>query len=65
VRVCQTRIKLSLITEVINKGKLRWMVVDGAVNAPAFLRFLERLIRDARGKVFLIVDRLKAHRTRL
>ena len=27
-----------------------------------YIRFLERLIRDARGKVFLIVDRLKAHR---
>ncbi len=65
VRVCQTRIKLSLITAVTNKGELRWMVVDGAVNAPTFLRFLERLIRDARGKVFLIVDRLKAHRARL
>lgn len=65
VRVCQTRIKLSLITAVTNKGELRWMVVDGAVNAPTFLRFLERLIREARRKVFLIVDRLKAHRTRL
>jgi hypothetical protein len=65
VRVCQTRIKLSLITAVTNRGKLRWMVVDGAVNGPTFLRFLARLIRDARGKVFLIVDRLKAHRARL
>ena len=65
VRVCQARIKLSLITAVTNKGELRWMIVDGAVNAPTFLRFLERLIRDARRKVFLIVDRLKAHRARL
>jgi transposase len=62
VRVCQTRIKLSLITAVTNKGELRWMIVDGAVNGPTFIRFLQRLIRDARGKVFLIVDRLKAHR---
>jgi len=65
VRVRQTRIKLSLITAVTNKGELRWMVVDGAVNGPTFIRFLERLIREARGKVFLIVDRLKAHRAHL
>jgi hypothetical protein len=65
VRVCRTRIKPSPITAAANKGELRWMIVDGAVNAPTFLRFLERLIRDARGKVFLIVDRLKAHRARL
>jgi hypothetical protein len=38
VRVCRTRIKLSLITAVTNRGKLRWMVVDGAVNAPTFIR---------------------------
>jgi hypothetical protein len=30
---------------VTNQGKLRWMVVDGAVNGPTFIRFLERLIR--------------------
>ncbi len=65
VRVCHKRAKLSLITAVTNRGKLRWMVVDGAVNAPTFIRFLERLIREARCKVFLILDRLKAHRAHL
>src|SRR5919107_2370641 len=65
VRVCHRRAGLSLISAVTNRGELRWMVVDGAVNAPTFIRFLERLIRDARGKVFLIVDRLRAHRARL
>jgi transposase len=65
VRVCQTRIKLSLITAVTNKGELRWMVVDGAVKAPDLVRFLGRLIRDAGRKVFLILDRLKVHRARL
>src|SRR3712207_2551135 len=65
VRVCHKRAGLSLISAVANKGELRWMVVDGAVNAPTFLRFLQRLIREARRKVFLILDRLKAHRARL
>ncbi len=41
------------------------MVVDGAVNAPTLIRFLRRLIRDARRKVFLILDRLRVHRARL
>jgi transposase len=65
VRVCHKRARLSLISAVANKGELRWMVADGAVNAPTFIRFLQRLIRDARRKVFLILDRLKAHRARL
>jgi transposase len=65
VRVCHQRASLSLISAVANKGELRWMIADGAVNAPTFIRFLQRLIRDARRKVFLILDRLKVHRARL
>ena len=41
------------------------MIVDGAVNAPTFIRFLERLVREARCKVVLILDRLRVHRARL
>jgi transposase len=62
VRVCHRRAGLSLISAVSNRGALRWMVLDGAVNAPALIRFLERLIRDVRRKVFLILDRLQVHR---
>jgi DDE superfamily endonuclease len=43
-------------------GPLRWMVLDGAIKAPVLIRFLQRLIRDARRKVFLILDRLRVHR---
>jgi transposase len=65
VRVCHKRAGLSLLSAAANRGELRWMVVDGAVNAPTLIRFLRRLVRDARRKVFLILDRLKAHRARL
>ncbi len=65
VRVCRKRAGLSLISAVTNRGELRWMVVDGAVNAPTLIRFLQRLIREDRRKVFLILDRLRAHRARM
>jgi transposase len=65
VRVCHRRAGLSLLSAVANRGKLRWMVVEGAVKAPDLVRFLGRLIRDAGRKVFLVLDRLKVHRARL
>jgi transposase len=65
VRVCHKRAGLSLIPAVANRGELRWMIVDGATNAPTLIRFLGRLIREARRKVFLILDRLRVHRARL
>ena len=62
VRVCHRRAGLSLISAVSNRGASRWMVLDGAVNAAALIRFLQRLIRDVRRKVFLVLDRLQVHR---
>ncbi len=54
VRPSHKRAGLGLISAVTNKGELRWIVLEGAIKAPSLIRFLRRLIRDARGKVFLI-----------
>jgi transposase len=64
VRVCHRRAGLGLISAVTNRGELRWMIVDGAVKAPDPIHFLRRLVREARRKVFLILDRPKVHRAR-
>src|SRR5687768_8968620 len=57
-----TRRTLSMISAVTNRGTLRFMLYEGALNAGLFLTFLQRLVRSARGKVFLIVDKLKVHK---
>jgi hypothetical protein len=57
-----TRFALSMIASLTNRGKLRFMISPGALDAAIFLTFLRRLIRDAPCKVFLIVDNLKPHR---
>ncbi len=62
VRPSHKRAELRLISAVTNKGELRWMVLEGAVKAPSLIRFLGRLIQEARGKVFLIWDNLPVHR---
>jgi transposase len=64
VRRPAARFSQSMISSVTNQGKLRFMVYDGALNVAIFLRFLKRLIRDARVKVFLIVDNLRVHRAK-
>jgi transposase len=56
-----TRRTLSMISAVTNRGSLRFMLYEGALNATLFLGFLQRLVRSAGGKVFLIVDNLKVH----
>src|SRR4051812_21261167 len=59
------RIGLGLISAVSNKGEVRWKVLDGAIKAPVLICFLQRLIKDAGRKVFLILDRLPVHRSAL
>ncbi len=64
MRPCQKRVGLGLISALTNKGELRWMVLPGAIKAPLLIRFFQRLIQDARRKVFLIRDNLPVHRAK-
>jgi len=58
------RIAQSMISAVSNRGLMRFMLYDGALNADRFIAFLRRLIKDAEQKVFLVVDNLKVHHAR-
>jgi transposase len=56
------RVTQSMISAVSNRGLMRFMLYDGALNADRFIAFLRRLVKDAGRKVVLIVDNLKVHR---
>lgn len=60
-----SRQKLSMIATVTNRGEARWMIIDDAFNADRLIEFLEALIRDAKKKVFLILDNLRVHHSKL
>ncbi|MDX6752666.1 IS630 family transposase, partial [Geminicoccaceae bacterium 1502E] len=54
----------SMISAVSNRGLMRFMLYDGALNAGLFVTFMRRLVNDTKGKVFLIVDNLRVHHAR-
>ena len=56
---------LSMVSAITNKGKVAWMIVDGAINAARFIDFLDRIILDADRLVFLILDNLRVHHSKL
>ena len=60
-----TRQKLSMIATVTNQGKARWMIIDEAFNADKLIEFLQASVRDAGKKVFLILDNLRVHHSKL
>ena len=56
------RVTRGMIAAVSNRGLMRFMLYEGALNADGFLTFLRRLIKDAGRKVVPIVDNLKVHK---
>ena len=56
-----SRFSMSMISTVTNRGALKFMVYEGGLNVAIFLKFLGRLIKYQKKKVFLILDNLKVH----
>ncbi len=61
IEVPDSHIKMNVISAIANEGSIRFMTYPGMMNADLFLVFLERLIRSVPEKIYLIVDRLRAH----
>ena len=45
------------------RGAMFWMTFDGTMNSALFTEFLDLLIHDIDGKIFLIVDNVKYHKS--
>ena len=55
------RFGYNMISAISAKGEMRFMIVEGSVNADVFIQFLRRLIEGVDYKVFLIVDGHRVH----
>jgi transposase len=58
------RFRCNMVSAITNRGHLSFMVFKKGFTAAVFLRFLRRLLKDARRRVFLIVDGHPVHRSR-
>ncbi|SFF22122.1 Transposase [Nitrosomonas sp. Nm166] len=54
-----------MIATVTSQGKTRWMIIDEAFNTEKLIEFLQALIKDADKKIFLILDNLRVHHSKL
>lgn len=58
------RFKCQMISTITNRGQLRFMVFRARFTAKVFLRFLGRLTRQVKRKIYLIVDGHPVHKAR-
>jgi transposase len=64
VKIPARRKSLSLIATVTNQGKVRFMIYPGGLSPERLILFMQRLIKDAHRKVFLIIDNLNVHKAK-
>jgi transposase len=58
------RFGMNMISAVSAQGEFRFMVIKGRVGAKQFILFLKRLLHNAPGQIFLIVDGHSIHKAR-
>lgn len=58
------RYGMNIISAISPRGDMRFMTVEGRMNAGKFIEFLKRLLHNAERPVFLIVDGHPSHRAR-
>ena len=63
MEVPDPHIRMNQISAVSNTGAVRFMTYARTMNAALFIVFLGKLLRSTTGKIFLMVDRLRAHQT--
>jgi transposase len=61
IEVPDPHINMNVISAISNDGSVRFMTYPKTMNSDLFLVFLKRLVRSVPEKVYVIVDRLKAH----
>lgn len=65
IRLPSRRESINMISAVSNQGKVRFKFYKDTMDARCMIDFLARLIRDAKRRVFLIVDNLRVHHSKI
>ena len=65
VRLNGNRVSMNMISAITNRGKVRFKVFEGTMNADNLIDFCKRLIRSEKRKVYLILDNLRVHHAKL
>ncbi len=65
IRLPAKRGRINLISSITNQGKVRFMLYRNTMNSQTLIKLLKRLIKDVGQKIFLILDNLRVHNSKL
>jgi transposase len=64
LRISAKKNSISMMSAINNEGQMRFMLYKRGMTAKLLIKFMGRLIRDAKRKVYLIVDNLRSHHSK-
>jgi len=59
------RFSINMISTVTNQGKVGFMIYSGSMNAERLIQFLKQLTKGKKRKVYLILDNLRVHHSKM
>ena len=59
------RFSVNMISTVTNQGRVQFMIYTGTMNADRLVEFLEQLVKNKEQKIFLILDNLRVHHSKI
>jgi transposase len=59
------RFSVNMVSTVTNQGQVEFMIYSGSMNAARLIEFMEQLIKGKKNKLYLILDNLRVHHSKL
>lgn len=59
------RFTVNMISTITNQGQVQFMIYSGSMNADRLIEFMTQLIKNKKKKIFLILDNLRVHHSKL
>lgn len=64
IRLNAKKSRINMISAITNQGKARFMLYRETMTSKVLIKFMARLIKDSKRKVFLILDNLRVHHSK-
>jgi len=65
VQINATKSRVNMISSITNRGKVRFMLYRETMTSQVLIKFMSRLVKGSDRKVFLILDNLRVHHSKL
>lgn len=59
------RFSVNMISTVTNQGQVEFMIYSGSMNSDRLIEFMGQLIKNKQQKIFLILDNLRVHHSKI